>query len=364
MNGGTDCTVLHYAGGDDDRGGIVSAVRAIAGAAPFACVLGVNPGFRWRRPAALPLLRLPFVACEAINLRTVWQTRAVARQARAWLQADRRRIFHGRSRTGLLAALWLDRWGERRVAASVHCLGRQRWFYRHATARLGGRLTWLGPAMKRHYGMGDDTWLGCVPDCLATDAAVRPPRARQGLRVGCVGSILPVKEWDLAIEALARVPGDADVRLVHVGSEDGTRASREYARHLRVRSDALGVASGVEWQGERAELHGFFAAIDCLLVASRWEASSMAALEAVFAGVPVVAADAAGTQDLIAVADAGWLFRAGDADDLARRLTALARSGGVEEKTPSPERLRPFTAAVVAGQWAEFYGRLLQSVAD
>ena len=35
-----------------------------------------------------------------------------------------------------MVALWLARAGERRVVVSVHCYGRQRWFYRWAARQL------------------------------------------------------------------------------------------------------------------------------------------------------------------------------------------------------------------------------------
>ena len=53
MPAGKSHTVLHYTGADDDRGGVMSAVRALATADRFTCVLGVNPGFRQHRQPPL-----------------------------------------------------------------------------------------------------------------------------------------------------------------------------------------------------------------------------------------------------------------------------------------------------------------------
>ena len=172
MRSGDKLTVLHYVGADDDRGGIVSVVRALAGAGQFQCVLGVNRGFRQRRSPPLAAFELPALDGEVLRLRTLWRARAVAREVGRWLETEPGRIFHGHSRAGLAVALWLERVGETRVAVSVHCYGRRRWFYRWAAGRLGSRLFWLSPAMREYYGVGGDGWTGCIPGCVpAADIA-------------------------------------------------------------------------------------------------------------------------------------------------------------------------------------------------
>ena len=60
-------TVLHYLGYDDDRGGIVSVVRALAEAGRFDCVLGMNAGAVQRRTPALPVKFFTPLAGETIS---------------------------------------------------------------------------------------------------------------------------------------------------------------------------------------------------------------------------------------------------------------------------------------------------------
>ena len=74
-------TVLHYTGSDDDRGGVMSVLRALAGVGTFACVLGVNPGFVQRRTPSLAALEFPRIDGEVIGWKTFWRARAVARAA-------------------------------------------------------------------------------------------------------------------------------------------------------------------------------------------------------------------------------------------------------------------------------------------
>ncbi|PTX95628.1 glycosyltransferase family 4 protein [Opitutus sp. ER46] len=352
-------TVLHYVGHQSSRGGTIAALQALAqGSDAFASILGVGPGYPRDLMPALPTLEFPAVGPDRIDWACLWRARAVARCVRTWLAADGTRVFHAHSRPGLLVALWLRRWRQSRVLATVHVLGRQRWFYRFAARRLGADLHWLGPAMKRHYQLRDPSWEGCLPDCVpaaAWRAAPRLPRRAGRVTFGCAGALVPIKQWELVLEALARLPAGAPINVIHAGGEDGTPESAAYAAELRRRVAPLGLNSRVEWWGEMPDLQDFFATIDCLLVASRWEASSMAALEALVAGVPVLASDAAGTRDLVATARGGWLFQADSPAGLATAWQQLATGDVLTRWQRDETALRAFTAPVVAARHAALY---------
>ncbi|MDD2763085.1 MAG: glycosyltransferase family 4 protein [Opitutaceae bacterium] len=353
--------VLHYTGYTVDGGGILAVVRALVGEGRFHCLLGVNPDFQQRGRPRLPLWHGPPIRGERIDPLNALRALRVAWRVRRWLRGGAGRIFHGHSRAGLLVALWLALLGERRVIVTVHVFGRQRWFYRRAAALLGERLYWLGPAMKRHYRIGAETWSGCLPDCVP-NTAVRPVRSRPPHPVvifGCVGGLVPVKQWELVIRALACLPREMPVRVVHAGREDGSAASAAYAARLRRLGDELGVADRIEWRGETGDMVSFYEGIDCLIVPSPWEASSVAALEAVAAGVPVLAAETSGTRDLVECCEGGWLFAADSAEALGQRMLTLARGPDLPAWRRNDAALVKFTAAHAAAAHAAVYRSLL-----
>ena len=355
--------VLHYTGADDDRGGVISVIHGLAGAGRFECVLGVNPGFAQRRVPPLRTRELPSLRGETINPRTLWRARIVAREVRAWLAEAPANVFHGHSRAGLAVALWLARSSERRVVASVHCYGRQRWFYRWAARQLDGRLYWLSPAMKRYYGVGDSSWTQCVPGCVPAAEATAGPRvlASDGVvRLGGVGLLVPWKRWHLVLEALARLPGAtrSKLRFEHIGGANDSALTQQYAAELRTRTIALGLDDCVVWRGEQPSSAPFLREIDCLVVASRREPFSVAMLEALQAGVPVLAADSGGAQDILTPPRNGWLFCSGDAGDLARSLTMLAESEALRGVQIELADLARFVAPAVAEQWERIYARV------
>ena len=361
-----ETTVLHYVGADEDRGGIISVVRALDSAGHFGCVLGVNPGFRQRRAPVVATLELPSIAGEQLGWRTWWRARAVVDKVQAWLRLDERRVFHGHSRAGLAVALGLRSRGEGRVVASVHCYGRQRWFYRWAGRRLGPRIFWLTPAMKRHYRIEPgDSRAQCIPSCVPAPSSLpEKPRifAPEGVvRLGGAGALVSWKGWHLVLTALATLPAAVRSRLrfAHIGSPEASAESRRYAVELRAQTEALDLAKIVEWRGEQPSADGLLRETDCLVVASHQEPFSMAMIEALAAGVPVLAADTGGPADVLTPPHNGWLFQSGSAGDLARELAMLVEGDALRRVRITPEQLRPFTAPVVAAQWAHVYESLM-----
>ena len=353
--------VLHYTGNTVDGGGVLAVIRALAGAGRFRCLLGVAPGFIQRGRPRLHLWRGPQIRSERIDGLNAWRALVVAWRVRRWLRRGSCRVFHGHSRAGLLVALWLAFLGERRVAVTVHAFGRQRWFYRWAAARLGKRLHWLGPAMIQHYGAGAPTWSGCLPDCVP-DSAVRPApmrTVRRPVTFGCAGGLVPVKNWELVVQALALVPRETPLRVVHVGAEDGSSGSRAYAGRLRRLAGELGVADRWEWRGATSDMTPFWAELDCLIVASSWEASSVAALEAIAAGVPVLASAGSGTRDLIARCGGGWVFATDSVEALSERMIALAGGPDLSGWHRNDAGLAEFLATRVAATHFAVYQSLL-----
>ncbi|WP_197277354.1 glycosyltransferase [Sphingomonas profundi] len=97
-----------------------------------------------------------------------------------------------------------------------------------------------------------------------------------------------------------------------------------------------GLAGAVRLLGARGDLPDLMAAADLLLLPSRFEGLSLVALEAMAAGLPIVASDAPGNTELLEHGDSGWLTPASDARQLAAtivdalsdraRLTAVAQA--------------------------------------
>ncbi|MFT3783140.1 MAG: glycosyltransferase family 4 protein [Nibricoccus sp.] len=352
-------TVLHYVGADDDRGGIVSVIRALAATGRISCVLGVNRGGVQRRQPALPAVEFPCVRTETISPFEFFRTRTAARAVRQWLLVEPGRIFHGHTRAGMLVGLWLNYWGERRVVVSVHCFGRQRWFYRWAARQLGGRLYWLTPAMRSHYGVSGKDWGQCVPECFLPSETIseRQNHPSGMILLAGVGFLVRWKGWHLVLEALALLPEPlrAHFQFQHIGAVHDSSDARNYVRELAERAAAAGIEKNIQWLGEQPSSAVLLSRSGFLVTASHNEPFSVAMLEALSAGVPVIAADSGGAQDIVRPPINGLLFRSGDAGDLSRVLRSLIETDALAKVRIDREALRRFSAPEVAAQWLGIY---------
>jgi glycosyltransferase involved in cell wall biosynthesis len=86
---------------------------------------------------------------------------------------------------------------------------------------------------------------------------------------------------------------------------------------------AVGVAERVRWLGHRDDVPALLAAADVFVLPSLNEGLPLAAMEAMLAAVPVVAADAGGTGEIVRDGVTGLLVPPGDARALGESIRAL-----------------------------------------
>lgn len=138
--------------------------------------------------------------------------------------------------------------------------------------------------------------------------------ARHTLITG--GRLVSWKGVDGIIRALATL--GEDVGLVVVGDGPEERDLRELARRLDVEGR-------VRFTGrlDRARMFSAFAAADVFVLNSTYEGLPHIVLEAMAAGLPVVATDVGGTGEIVEHGRTGLLVPPGDADALRRVLAEL-----------------------------------------
>ncbi|GAA3725591.1 glycosyltransferase [Salinactinospora qingdaonensis] len=155
-------------------------------------------------------------------------------------------------------------------------------------------------------------------------------RERLGLpereTIAFVGRLDEEKHIDELIQAMPRILNHRDVQLALVGT--GQRESE-----LRRLAQSLGVAERVHFCGFVADedLPLVYLAADAFAIASTAELQSIATLEAMSTGLPVVAADALALPHLVRSGHNGYLFTPGDVPELAERLLEVLQPGRREE---------------------------------
>jgi len=144
--------------------------------------------------------------------------------------------------------------------------------------------------------------------------------------VGIVGRLQAWKGQDRLLEAQAILRRRGyPMHLVIVGG-DSYGLSPEYARSLPELISRLGLDDAVTLTGEVPDATPFIEQFDILVNASDPEPFGLVLLEGMAAGVPVVAVDSGGPQDIVEHERTGILARSGKPEDLAAALTRLLSS--------------------------------------
>lgn len=132
--------------------------------------------------------------------------------------------------------------------------------------------------------------------------------------IGMVARLQEVKGHRFFIEAAARVlSSGVDAHFVLVG--DGPLRS-EIERQI----GDLGITTRVHLLGDRTDVAQLVSAFDLLVLASLHEGLPNAVMEAMAAGVPVVATAVGGAKELVRHGDTGYLAPPADAVALAERM--------------------------------------------
>ncbi len=140
--------------------------------------------------------------------------------------------------------------------------------------------------------------------------------------------------------------------------------------HLRGQLEAriakLGVARWVRLLGHRPDARMLLDAADVFVLPSLYEGMPLVALEAMEAGVPVVATRVIGTEEIVADEQTGLLVPPHDPAALAQALAAMLADRSLRTRYGDAGRHRyrqHFTSERMAQQTAAVYRRVLQQVA-
>ena len=83
------------------------------------------------------------------------------------------------------------------------------------------------------------------------------------------------------------------------------------------------ISDRVHFLGKRADISDVLSSLDLFVLSSRWEGSPIAVMEAMMLGIPTVLADIGPLKEVSSDGEYAVLFRAGDEDDLAKKLIEL-----------------------------------------
>ena len=185
-------------------------------------------------------------------------------------------------------------------------------------------------------------------------------RARLGLApdqfaLGCVARMVPVKRHRDLIEALARLSGSRPgLRLVLIGDGPLEQA-------LRAEAQRVGVGPLVHFLGRRQDVDTLLPLLDAFVLCSATEGMSNALLEAMAAGLPVVATAVGGNTEVVLDGQSGLLAPPAAPERLAAAIDRLVADPSASHAMGCRGRAhveRKFSDVAMIAAWRELYREL------
>jgi glycosyltransferase involved in cell wall biosynthesis len=165
--------------------------------------------------------------------------------------------------------------------------------------------------------------LGCpahvIPNGVPIDAIARRPRDGRVV-IGTSARINPQKRLELLLDAIGRAHRALPSYVLRIagGIERGCDS---YAAELRRRAAEL----PVEWLGALDDVSSFLGDLDLFVLVAEPAGCPNASLEAMAAGLPVIATDSGGMSEQVEESVTGRLVARDDADKLAAAIVEVAR---------------------------------------
>lgn len=225
-------------------------------------------------------------------------------------------------------------------------------------AKWTDRILALSDAQKRDlvskYKIAPEHKIDVVPLGLELDRFAEPNdgqqvRAELGLPknapvVVAAGRLVPIKRFDVLLESFAQVLREVPQAVLLLAG-DGAPEER-----AKLEAQAAPMGASVRLLGWRNDLPQLFAAADVLALSSDNEGTPVAVIEALSAGLPVVATRVGGVED-VAGPDVATLVQPGDAAALA---------AGMIERLKHRSRLHPNQSADVRRRFS--HRRLVRDI--
>jgi glycosyltransferase involved in cell wall biosynthesis len=358
--------VLHLTGARADDGGIFSVIRALQEATVDTVrhQVWVHSGFRQIRKPALVTIGNPHAIDESPS-----HLRLLIGALRSWpglrrlLESESETVVHAHTRGALPLAVWLSR--HRPVLFTQHAYARRTGLYRAAVRLPGMRTVLLTPNMARHYGIAEspgrvEILSACYGDHWRAFPlpASRPSLTGRRFRLVGVGNLVRWKRWDVLVDAIAALPATVREKLDCEiwGPTPPDADARAFEAELRDQLQRNALEPCLRFSGPTSSPMEVLKTADAFVLPSTHEPCSVALMEALACGLPVIASRSGGNIDIVRDGSTGLLFEPGNVSDLSAKITALIE-GSVSLACPVAirESVVDRSATVVGAAYLRLY---------
>ncbi len=206
----------------------------------------------------------------------------------------------------------------------------------------------LQNSVYRHFGVKGEI----VHNIVDVDSIMFEPKGHESFRFVLVANLLKHKGIEVVLRSMADMR-NREVQLVIVGE------GRE-RENLQIQIKELGIGGRVEMVGykSRVEMSGILNSCDAFVLASRGETFGVVYIEAMLAGLPVIATRCGGPEDFVD-ANNGLLVDVDDQKALTDAMDAMVDGiGKYDGRRISEEVRKRFAPAAIAADISKVYEKV------
>ena len=144
--------------------------------------------------------------------------------------------------------------------------------------------------------------------------------------VGFAGRLVERKGWRIYLKAFAILSKEISAKAIIIGNGKNRETMLARIRDLRIKEK-------VTYLGFVSDVRSFYVLLDCFIVPSYWEPMGITELEAQAMGIPVIASDVGGLNEIIENGKNGLLFKSKEDKDLAIKIKLIYRDKGLRNHT-------------------------------
>jgi glycosyltransferase involved in cell wall biosynthesis len=173
------------------------------------------------------------------------------------------------------------------------------------------------------HGVGSASKLVTIHNGI-TDTSLRAePSTDTTPKIIVVARFAPQKNHSLLLRAMAGLPHP--FRLVFVGDGPTRQA-------VEMQGYELGLSDRIDFLGQRHDVEEILANSHIFALPTNWEGFPLSILEAMRAGLPVIASDVGGVREAVTDGETGFLVPAGDEGALRARIAQLLESPNLRQR--------------------------------
>ena len=364
--------VLHLVGDCEDAGGVLSVIRNLDSASQgtgWEHIVWVNRAYKEKRRPALTYRYSDTVLAESSShIALLRRAFPATRELVNLCEQEHFDVIHAHSRGTLLISLLFARRTNRRVVYTNHNYANSTWLYRWAAKSQQMTTVVLTQNMAIHYGLTQGTpRVRQISACYHDDYLTAPlTKRRDGkdqtkkIKVIGVGSVIGWKKWDLVVEAIRRLEPSLQRRIEFNiwGPTLQFPEAIAYAERLRESIKKSQLSSVVFLKGSTSDVVGELHNSDLFILPSTNEPCSVALMESLALGLPVIVSQSGGSVDIVKKGS-GLHFAVDDPDSLKN---CLEQAIADPSQFSSPEKIRDSVRERCATRVFELYQNLYHDI--